>query len=90
LSSGIQQRNPGGLESGAPSTIQSRVNSAAARARGLTGAPTGTQQMNYTVANDELNTEAAKLRALECDLRRFEQQLKAAGVPCTAGRWLVQ
>jgi hypothetical protein len=52
-----------GLESGSPSTIQSRVNSAAAGARGLTGAPTGTQQMNYSVANDQLNAEAAKLRA---------------------------
>ena len=79
-----------GLESGSPSTIQSRVNSAAAGARGLTGAPTGTQQMNYTVANDELNAEAAKLRALEGDLRRFEQQLEAAGVPYTPGRWPVQ
>ena len=76
-----------GLESGAPSTIQSRVNSAAAGARGLTGAPTGTQQMNYTVANDELNAEAAKLRAVEGELRRFEQQLEAAGVPYTPGRW---
>jgi hypothetical protein len=79
-----------GLESGAPSTIQSRVNSAAAGARSLTGAPTGTQQMNYTVANDELNAEAAKLRALESDLRRFEQQLEAAGVPYTPGRWPLQ
>jgi len=76
-----------GLESGSPSTIQSRVNSAAAGARGLTGAPTGTQQMNYTVANDELNAEATKLRALEGELRRFEQQLEAAGVPYTPGRW---
>ena len=76
-----------GLESGSPSTIQSRVNSAAAGARGLTGSPTGTQQMNYTVAIDELNAEAAKLRALEGELRRFEQQLEAAGVPYTPGRW---
>jgi len=76
-----------GLESGSPSTIQSRVNSAAAGARGLTGSPTGTQQMNYTVANDELNAEVAKLRALEGELRRFEQQLEAAGVPYTPGRW---
>jgi hypothetical protein len=79
-----------GLESGSPSTIQSRVNSAAAGARGLTGAPTGTQQMNYSVANDQLNAEAAKLRALEGELRRFEQQLEAAGVPYTPGRWPVQ
>ena len=47
-----------GLESGSPSTIQSRVNSAAAGARGLTGAPTGTQQTNYTIAFDELNAES--------------------------------
>ena len=66
------------------------MNSAAAGARGLTGAPTGTQQMNYTVANDELNAEAAKLRALEGELRRFEQQLEAAGVPYTPGRWPIQ
>ena len=33
-----------GLESGSPSTIQSRVNSAAAGARSLTGAPTGTSR----------------------------------------------
>src|SRR5262249_56204111 len=60
-----------GLESGSPSTIQSRVNSAAAGARGLTGAPTGTHPITYTLANDELNAEAAKLRALEGELRRF-------------------
>ncbi len=76
-----------GLESGSPSTIQSRVNSAAAGARGLTGAPTGTQQTNYTVANDELNAELTKLRALEAELKKFEQQLEAAGVPYTPGRW---
>ena len=76
-----------GLESGAPSTIQSRVGSAAAGARGLTGAPTGTQQTNYTVANDQLTAETTKLRALETELRRFEQQLEAAGVPYTPGRW---
>jgi hypothetical protein len=76
-----------GLESGSPSTIQSRVNSAAAGARGLTGAATGTQQMNYTVANDQLNAEVVKLRALEGELKRFEQQLEAAGVPYTPGRW---
>ena len=76
-----------GLESGSPSSIQSRVNSAAAGARGLTGAPTGTQQMNYTIALDELNAEIAKLRTLETELRKFEQQLEAAGVPYTPGRW---
>jgi len=76
-----------GLESGSPSTIQSRVGSAAAGARGLTGAPTGTQQSNYTIANDELNAEIAKLRTLETDLKKFEQTLEAAGVPYTPGRW---
>ncbi len=76
-----------GLESGSPSTIQSRVNSAAAGARGLTGAPTTTQQMNYTVASDELNAEIAKLKTLETELKKFEQQLEAAGVPYTPGRW---
>jgi hypothetical protein len=43
--------------------------------------------MNYVVANDELNAQVTKLRALEADLRRFEQQLEAAGVPYTPGRW---
>jgi chromosome segregation ATPase len=76
-----------GLESGSPSTIQSRVNSAATGARGLTGAPTGTQQMNYTVALEELNAEIARLRTLEAEIRKFEQQLEAAGVPYTPGRW---
>jgi hypothetical protein len=76
-----------GLESGSPSSIQSRVNSAGVGARGLTGAPTGTQQTNYTIAFDELNAEIAKLRALETELKKFEQQLEAAGVPYTPGRW---
>jgi photosystem II stability/assembly factor-like uncharacterized protein len=76
-----------GLESGSPSSIQSRVNSAAAGGRGLSGAPTGTQQTNYTVALEQLNAEIAKLRALETELRKFEQQLEAAGVPYTPGRW---
>jgi photosystem II stability/assembly factor-like uncharacterized protein len=76
-----------GLESGSPSTIQSRVNSAAAGARGLTGAPTATQQSNYSIANEELNAEIARLRTLEAELRKFEQTLEAAGVPYTPGRW---
>jgi photosystem II stability/assembly factor-like uncharacterized protein len=75
-----------GLESGDPSSIQDRVNSAVAGARGLTGAPTGTQQMNYNIANDDLNAEIAKLKALETELNAFEQQLDAAGVPYTPGR----
>ena len=63
------------------------MNSAATGARGLTGAPTGTQQMNYTIAIDELNARVAKLRTLETELKKFEQQLEAAGVPYTPGRW---
>ena len=76
-----------GLESGSPSTVQSRVNSAVTGSRGLTGAPTGTQQMNYTIANDELTAQIALLRTLEAELKKFEQQLEAAGVPYTPGRW---
>jgi hypothetical protein len=76
-----------GLESGSPSSIQTRVNSSVAGARGLTGAPTGTQQSNFTIASDELNAEAAELRTLEAELKKFETQLEAAGVPYTPGRW---
>jgi len=76
-----------GLESGSPSAIQQRVNSAVAGTRGLTGAPTGTQQLNYTIANDELTAEIARLRALESEIRKFEQQMEAAGVAYTPGRW---
>jgi photosystem II stability/assembly factor-like uncharacterized protein len=76
-----------GLESGSPSTIQSRVNSAAAGARGLSGAPTGTQQTNYGIALEDLNAEIVRLRSLETELRKFEQQLEAAGVPYTPRRW---
>ncbi len=75
-----------GLESGAPSTIANRVNSAVAGARGLHGAPTGTQKSNYQIAFDELSEETAKLSALEGDLKKFEQQLDNAGVPYTPGR----
>jgi hypothetical protein len=53
----------------------------------LTGAPTGTQQSNYTIAADELSAETAKLRTLEAELKKFETQLEAAGVPYTPGRW---
>ncbi|MEZ5417515.1 MAG: hypothetical protein R2708_09235 [Vicinamibacterales bacterium] len=76
-----------GLESGSPSTVQSRVNGAAAGARGLTGAPTSTQQQNYTIANDDLAAAVALLRGLQGDIRKFEQELEAAGVPYTPGRW---
>jgi photosystem II stability/assembly factor-like uncharacterized protein len=76
-----------GLESGSPSSIQTRVNSAAAGARGLTGAPTGTQQTNYTIALEDLNAEIGRLKTLESELRKFETQLEAAGVAYTPGRW---
>jgi photosystem II stability/assembly factor-like uncharacterized protein len=76
-----------GLESGSPSSIQTRVNAAAAGGRGLTGAPTGTQQTNYTIALEDLNGEIGRLKALEGELRKFEAQLEAAGVPYTPGRW---
>jgi hypothetical protein len=75
-----------GLESGDPSSIQDRVNSAVQGARGLSGAPTGTQQRNYEIANDDLTAQITALRTLEGELRKFEQQLEAAGVPYTPGR----
>jgi hypothetical protein len=75
-----------GTESGDPSTIQDRVNSAVQGARGLTGAPTGTQQRNYQIASEDLATQVNALRTLEGELRKFEQQLEAAGVPYTPGR----
>ncbi len=75
-----------GLESGDPSSIQDRVNSAVQGARGLTGAPTGTQQRNYDIANEEMSAQINALRTLDGELRKFEQQLEAAGVPYTAGR----
>lgn len=76
-----------GLESGAPSSVQARVNSAAAGARGLTGAPTATQQQNYGIAFDEVAAAVGLLRGLETEIRTFEQELEAAGVPYTPGRW---
>jgi photosystem II stability/assembly factor-like uncharacterized protein len=75
-----------GLESGDPSTIQDRVNSAVQGARGLSGAPTGTQQRNYDIANEYLTAQMTALRTLDAELRKFEQQLEAAGVPYTPGR----
>ena len=76
-----------GLESGSPSTIQSRVNSAVTGARGLTGAPTGTQQQNHDIASEELNAQVGLLKAFETELKAFESRLDAAGVPYTPGRW---
>jgi photosystem II stability/assembly factor-like uncharacterized protein len=76
-----------GTESGAPTSVQGRVNSAVQGSRGLSGVPTGTQQMNYNIANDDLNAQVGLLRTLEAELRKFEQQLEAAGVPYTPGRW---
>jgi hypothetical protein len=76
-----------GTESGDPTNIQDRVNSAVQGSRGLSGAPTGTQQRNYAIANDDLAAQVAALRTLEAEIRKFEQQLEAAGVPYTPGRW---
>lgn len=76
-----------GLESGAPSSVQARVNSAAAGARGLAGAPTATQQQNATIAQDEVTAAVATVRGIEAEVRKFEQELEAAGVPYTPGRW---
>lgn len=76
-----------GMESGAPSTIQSRANAAVAVTRGMAGPPTATMQMNLRIAAEELAGEAAKLRALLEELRKFEQALDAAGVPYTEGRY---
>ncbi len=76
-----------GLESGAPTSTQARVNSAAAGARGLAGTPTGTQRLNYDLAADDLGGQLTALRALETELRKFEQEIEAAGVPYTPGRW---
>ena len=75
-----------GLESGSPSTVQSRVGSAVQGARGLSGTPTGTQQQNFTIASEDLAAEAKLLQALEAELTKFESQLDAAGVPFTPGR----
>jgi hypothetical protein len=76
-----------GDESGSASTIQSRVGSAVQGSRGLSGAPTGTQTQNYNIANADLASQITALRAIEAELRKFEQQLEAAGVPYTPGRW---
>jgi hypothetical protein len=76
-----------GTESGDPTNLQDRVNSAVQGARGLSGAPTGTQQLNYRIANEDLAAQVKELRTLETEIRKFEQQLEAAGVPYTPGRW---
>ncbi len=76
-----------GLESGAPSTIQSRAANAVAVTRGMTSPPTGTMQANLRIAGEELAEESAKLKALLDELRKFEQALDAAGVPYTQGRY---
>ncbi len=51
------------------------------------GAPTGTQQQHFTIASDDLAAVVPQLRTLEGDIRKFEQELEAAGVPYTPGRW---
>ena len=76
-----------GLESGTPSSTQARVNSAAAGARGLTGTPTGTQRLNYEIAAEDVTAQVTAVRALESELKKFEQEIEAAGVPYTPGRW---
>jgi hypothetical protein len=76
-----------GLESGDPTNLQDRVNSAVQGARGLSGAPTGTQQRNQAIASEDLAAVVKELRGLEAEIRKFEQQLEAAGVPYTPGRW---
>ena len=76
-----------GTESGSPTSIQARVNSAVQGSRGLSGAPTTTQQQNYNLANEDLTAQVGSLRTLEAELKKFEQQLEAAGVPYTPGRW---
>jgi photosystem II stability/assembly factor-like uncharacterized protein len=76
-----------GAESGDPTNLQDRVNSAVQGARGLSGAPTGTQQQNYRIANEDVAAQVKELRTLETEIRKFEQQLEAAGVPYTPGRW---
>jgi photosystem II stability/assembly factor-like uncharacterized protein len=76
-----------GLESGSPSSIQSRIGSAAFGTRNLTGAPTGTQQLNYQIASEEFAIEQPRLKSVLDDFKKFEQQLDAAGVPYTQGRF---
>jgi hypothetical protein len=76
-----------GLESGSPSSIQSRVASVSNGIRGMISAPTGTQQANYQLAADDFTEVYGRLRTLiETDLPRFEQRLDAAEVPHTPGR----
>jgi hypothetical protein len=76
-----------GLESGAPSSLQQRVNSAAAGARGLTGNPTTTQRQNFDIAAADVAAQVAALRTIEAELKKFEHEIEAAGVPYTPGRW---
>ena len=76
-----------GLESGAPSSVSSRAGSAGAGMRTGTGAPTGTQRLNYQIASEEFAGEQPKLSTALDDLKKLKQQLDAAGVPFTAGRY---
>ena len=76
-----------GLESGAPSSTQARVNAAAAGARGLTGNPTGTQRLSYEIAAEDVAAQVTALRAIEAELKKCEQEIEAAGVPYAPGRW---
>jgi hypothetical protein len=73
-----------GLESGAPTSVAERIQSAYPR-RAMS-APTGTMRYNLDAGNEELAAEQAKLKSLQADLDKFKPQLDAAGVPWTTGR----
>lgn len=75
-----------GLESGSPTTLQGRVSSAATATRGVLSVPTGTQQMNYQIAVEELAQEQAKLKQIDAELKKIEAQMDALGVAYTPGR----
>lgn len=76
-----------GQESAQPSSISSRVNSAGFGARGMLGAPTGTQRMNVTIASKAFAAEQPRLKAALDELKALKQRLDAAGVPLTPGRY---
>jgi hypothetical protein len=69
---------------GAPDFV---INSAGIGSRNSTGAPTGTQRLNYRIASEEFTVEQPRLRAFLEDLRKLRAQLDAAGVPYTTGRY---
>jgi hypothetical protein len=75
-----------GLESGSPTSVQGRVSGAAAASRGMLSLPTGTQQMNYQIAVEELAQEQARLKQLDAELKKLEAQMDALGLAYTPGR----